>query len=389
MQSKALHNAWALGWASFWTDTASAIVTVLLPIFVLQVLGEEPAKLGMVAAIGTFVSFGLRWVAGWLSDLSGRAKLLAGIGYSLSALVKPLFALTSTWAGVAGLRALERTGKAIRSAPRDALLARIPPADAARAFGLHKALDLGGEATGIVLVASAFWLLATPTGDLVRLLLLATAVPGAVAVAIVWLAVREVPAAAPPAAGASRLGRIGRDTLTLALFLLVIIDQPLLVGRLAELGVPVPAIAGTVFAGHLLSIGAALFLGKRLHGSSDARLTAAAVALNLAALITLAVAPGAAPSALAVLAMLTAQSAIMVIARTRIAREDRAARGAAFGTFYLVVAVAGGGAAWAGGEIWTRFGFPTLAAALTAINLAFALPLAIRPWLARTRRAGR
>ena len=88
----------------------------------------------------------------------------------------------------------------------------------------------------------------------------------------------------------------------LALFLLVIIDQPLLIGHMAQLGIGVPAISGIVFAGHLLSIAAALFLGKRLDGKSEARLTAAAVALNLAALVTLATLWGTAITALAVFA---------------------------------------------------------------------------------------
>ena len=384
-----LHNAWAFGWASFTTDTASAMVTVLLPVFMLEVLGETPAKLGLVIGIGTFVSFALRWGAGWLSDVTRRPKLIAAVGYSLSAVAKPLFALCATWAGVAGLRVLERLGKAIRSAPRDALIAQTPESHAARAFGLHKALDLGGEATGMALVAGSFWLLVTPTDELVRGLLLATAIPGAVAVAIAWLVVREAPAPPPPTRTVPHLGRIGGRTLMLALFLLVIIDQPLLIGHMAQLGIGVPAISGIVFAGHLLSIAAALFLGKRLDGKSEARLTAGALALNLAALVTLAALWGTAITALAVFASLVAQSAMLVIARIRIARESREARGAAFGTFYLVVAVTGGTAAWAGGVVWTHFGFATLAAALAAINLAFALPLVIRPLLARAGVSGR
>lgn len=368
-----LHNAWALGWASFATDTASAMVTVLLPVFLLEVLGESPAKLGLVVGIGTLVSFGLRWIAGWIADRTRRPKLLAGAGYGLSAVAKPMFALCTSWGAVAGLRVLERFGKAIRSAPRDALIAGVPAPDAGRAFGLHKALDLGGEATGVVLVAAAFWLLAAPSHDLVRGLLAATAVPGLVAIAIVVLAVREAPApaAAPASSRETRLGWIGGDSVTLALFALAIIDQPLLIGRMAELDVPVPAIAGVVLAAHLASILIALWLGRRLDGRADARLTAAVMALNLAALATLAAVSGTAATTLAVIAALIVQSAVLVIARTRIAREGRAARGAAFGTFYLIVGLAGGAAAWAGGALWTRFGFPTLAAVLAVVNLGF------------------
>ncbi len=369
-----LHNAWALGWASFATDTASAMVAVLLPVFLLEVLGESPAKLGLVVGIGTLVSFGLRWIAGWIADRTRRPKLLAGAGYGLSAVAKPMFALCTSWGAVAGLRVLERFGKAIRSAPRDALIAGVPGPDAGRAFGLHKALDLGGEATGMVLVAGAFWLLASPSHELVRGLLAATAIPGLVAIAIVVLAVREAPMATPATGPPeTRLGRIGGDSVILALFALAIIDQPLLIGRMAELEMPMPAIAGIVLAGHLASILVALWLGRRLDGRADARLTAAVMALNLAALVTLALVSATGATTLAVIAALIAQSAVLVIARTRIAREGRAARGAAFGSFYLIVGLAGGAAAWAGGALWARFGFATLAAVMAAINLGFAV----------------
>ncbi|HHT00507.1 MAG TPA: hypothetical protein ENK73_06600 [Thiomicrospira sp.] len=109
-------NIWALGWVSFFTDLATAMIKPLIPIYVVLVLNQGMGKLGYVLAITGFVSYLLRWVGGYLSDRYHVTKLLLVIGYGLSAVMKPLFAFTAIWTSVAAVSATERLGKAIRSA---------------------------------------------------------------------------------------------------------------------------------------------------------------------------------------------------------------------------------------------------------------------------------
>lgn len=137
-------NIFALGWVSFFTDMASAMVKPLIPIYVVIVLNQGMDKLGYVLAITTLVSYLLRWVGGYLSDKFQITKPLLLIGYSLSAITKPLLAYTSSWVSVAAISATERLGKAIRSAPKDMLIsASAQQQNQGKAFGLHKTLDIG------------------------------------------------------------------------------------------------------------------------------------------------------------------------------------------------------------------------------------------------------
>ncbi len=112
-------NVVMLGWVSFFTDMASAMINPILPIFVVLFLHEGMDKLGLIVAIATFVSYALRLLSGYISDRYGIVKPLVVGGYALSALSKPLMGLSQGYHSVAGLNALERLGKGIRSAPKD------------------------------------------------------------------------------------------------------------------------------------------------------------------------------------------------------------------------------------------------------------------------------
>lgn len=150
-------NIWALGWVSFFTDLATAMIKPLIPIYVVLVLNQGIDKLGYVLAVTTLVSYLFRWLGGWLSDRYQVTKPFLLLGYGLSAVMKPLFSLAESWGSVAAISATERLGKAIRSAPKDVLIsASATPQQQGRAFGLHKTLDIAGEVLGGVL---AFMLL--------------------------------------------------------------------------------------------------------------------------------------------------------------------------------------------------------------------------------------
>ena len=190
-------NVVMLGWVSFFTDMASAMVTPILPIFLVTVLHQGVDKLGIVVAVATFVSYALRLLSGYLSDRYGIVKPLVVGGYALSAFAKPLIGFTHGYKSVAALRALERTGKALRSAPKDRMIAHYSPRrGSGRTFGFHKTMDIAGELGGTLLL---FGLLAWlgQSESVMRGIFFATLIPGLAGLAIVAFFVRDVPR--PPA----------------------------------------------------------------------------------------------------------------------------------------------------------------------------------------------
>jgi MFS family permease len=185
---------WLLGWVSLLTDAASEAIYPLLPFFLTTVLGSGPVALGLIEGVAEGTNSLLRIVSGRLSDRTRGRRRLVIAGYTLSSAARPLIALVTAWWQVLVIRFTDRIGKGVRSAPRDALLAYwAAPGDRGRLYGFHRAMDHSGAVVG-PLVASAF-LLAAP--GQYRTLFLLTAIPGAVAVALVWR-VRDVDAGLVP-----------------------------------------------------------------------------------------------------------------------------------------------------------------------------------------------
>ena len=184
---------WFLGWTSRFTDAATEMIYPLLPIYLSRVLGAGALSLGIIEGIAEGVNSILKLASGWWSDRRGRRRPLVILGYSLSGAARPLIALAGSWVHVLLIRAIDRTGKGIRGAPRDAMLAQFAGASSrGRIFGFHRAMDHTGAIVG-PLVATAF-LFFLP-GEY-RLLFALTAIPGAIAVVMLFL-VREPPAFAP------------------------------------------------------------------------------------------------------------------------------------------------------------------------------------------------
>ncbi|MCD6363354.1 MAG: MFS transporter [Synergistetes bacterium] len=181
-------NVVILGLVSFLNDTASEMIYPLLPIFITKVLGLSALALGGIEGIAESSSSLLKILGGYLSDRLGRRKLLALIGYTISAISKPLLGLSETGSGVMTLRFLDRAGKGIRTSPRDALIAdSTEPSLYGKAFGFHRAMDTLGAILG---PAIAFALLPRINFDY-RTLFILTAIPGAFAVMILAFHVRE------------------------------------------------------------------------------------------------------------------------------------------------------------------------------------------------------
>ncbi|RSS49068.1 MFS transporter [Streptomyces sp. WAC07061] len=134
------------------TDVSSEMVTAVLPLYLVAGLGLSPLGFGLLDGLYNGVSALVRLTGGHLGDRFGRHKALAGIGYGLSALCKPLLLLAHTLPAIGAVLALDRTGKGLRTAPRDALISlAADPAERGRAFGVHRAMDTAGALIGPVL----------------------------------------------------------------------------------------------------------------------------------------------------------------------------------------------------------------------------------------------
>jgi MFS family permease len=196
-------NVILLGVVSLLTDTATEMVIPLLPVF-LGTLGAGALALGWIEGLADAVASILKLVSGRWSDRMGKRRPLVLAGYGLASVVRPFIALAASAWHVLAVRVLDRVGKGLRTSPRDALIAAsVDPEHRAAAFGLHRAMDHTGAVIG-PLVAAAF-LLAWPE-DL-RTLFWLTAIPGALAVTVLLLGVREAepaPVSTAPVAPAVR-----------------------------------------------------------------------------------------------------------------------------------------------------------------------------------------
>ncbi|HEX9208720.1 MAG TPA: MFS transporter [Steroidobacteraceae bacterium] len=141
-----------LGLVSFLNDAASEMITPLLPIFLTATLGAGPTIVGLVEGLAEATASILKLVSGRLADRGVRAKSLVLGGYGLSNLARPLIGLAATWSAVLLLRFLDRVGKGLRTAPRDALIAAATaPAQRGRSFGFHRSMDHAGAVVGPLL----------------------------------------------------------------------------------------------------------------------------------------------------------------------------------------------------------------------------------------------
>jgi MFS family permease len=177
-----------LGFVSLFMDVSSEIVHALLPLFLTTVLGAGVAMVGLIDGLAEATASIMKVVSGYASDRTGRRKPLILLGYGLGAASKPLFALAGGPFLVMGARFIDRIGKGLRGAPRDALVADVTPAAIrGRAFGLRQALDTAGAFIGPLL---AIALMALFAGDF-RIVFWIAVIPGAIAVLLVLLGVED------------------------------------------------------------------------------------------------------------------------------------------------------------------------------------------------------
>jgi len=182
-----------LGWVSFFTDLASVIVSILIPFFLVLILKKSLATLGIVLAIATFVSYFFRILFGFISDRFQIFKPLVTLGYVVSAIAKPLFFFSHSAVSVGTLRATERMGKAIRSAPKDMIISTyVPHKKHGTIFGFHKMMDIAGELSGAILVGLVFYFIGQ-NESVFRNLFAFTAIPGILGITVMVFGVKDVP----------------------------------------------------------------------------------------------------------------------------------------------------------------------------------------------------
>ena len=181
-------GVWALGVVSLLSDFSSEMIHSLLPVFLVSVLGASAAAVGVLEGVSEALVLVVKMVSGTLSDWLGKRKALALAGYGLAALTKPLFPLADSFAVVFIARALDRIGKGIRGAPRDALITDLSP-EAVRgaSFGLRQSLDTVGAIAG-PLAATVIML---ASGGSFRLVFWVAVLPAIACVAVLALFVKE------------------------------------------------------------------------------------------------------------------------------------------------------------------------------------------------------
>lgn len=185
----------ALGFVSLFMDVSSEMIHSLLPVFLVSVIGASALSVGFLEGIAEATASITKIFSGVISDWVGRRKPLLLLGYGMAALTKPVFPLAGTLGTVLAARFLDRIGKGIRGAPRDALVAEVTPPDLrGAAFGLRQSMDTVGAFAGPTLAM----LLMVLSGDDFRLVFWVAVIPAFIAVAVILFAVRE-PAAEPSA----------------------------------------------------------------------------------------------------------------------------------------------------------------------------------------------
>jgi MFS family permease len=181
-------SVWALGLVSMFMDTSSELVHSLLPVFMVTALGSSMVTIGVVEGIAEAAAAFTKVFSGAISDFYGKRKVFVVLGYGLGAIAKPLFPLATTVGWVFTGRFLDRIGKGIRGAPRDALIADITALDLrGAAYGLRQSLDSVGAFVGPLLaVALMAWL-----ANDIKAVLWVAVVPAFIAVTLLVTTVRE------------------------------------------------------------------------------------------------------------------------------------------------------------------------------------------------------
>ncbi|MDB4908749.1 MAG: major facilitator superfamily 1 [Gemmatimonadetes bacterium] len=234
-------NIYAIAAVSFFTDASSEMIYPLLPVFLSTVLGASASFIGTIEGFAEATAALLKLFSGWWSDRVQKRKPLVVGGYVLASAVRPLIGFATSATQVLLIRVSDRVGKGLRNSPRDALIAdSVDPSIRGRAFGFHRASDHAGAVVGPLLAfAMLHW-----WGVPIRRVFLFAAIPGAIAVLVAIIAIKEVARRDTPTAGAPDLSQplgasFWRVLGVLVVFTLGNSTDAFLLLRATQLGVPI------------------------------------------------------------------------------------------------------------------------------------------------------
>lgn len=354
---------WALGFVSMLMDISSEMIHALLPVYLVTVLATSATTVGLIEGIAEATASITKVFSGALSDRLGKRKLLAVWGYGLAAFTKPIFPLAASVGWLVAARFIDRVGKGIRGAPRDALVADIAPAHLRGAsFGLRQSLDTAGAFMGPLLGIGFMWL----TANNFRAVFWVAVLPAFLALALMVFAVREPER--PPSLRKVRfplhreeLARLGRSYWMIiavaTVFTLARFSEAFLVLRAQALGVPlmlVPAVLVVMNVAYALS---AYPVGVLADNGGRHRLLAIGICLLGGADLVLAFVPGIAGMAIGVVLWGLHMGFTQGLFATLVAdNAPPELRGTAFGLFNLVTGGALLAASVFAGLLWDRLG---------------------------------
>lgn len=354
---------WALGFVSMLMDISSEMIHALLPVYMVAVLGTSTLAVGIIEGIAEATASITKVFSGALSDWLGKRKLLAALGYGLAAVTKPIFPLASSLDWLIAARFIDRVGKGIRGAPRDALVADIaPPELRGASFGLRQSLDTIGAFVGPLLAIGLMWL----TADHFQTVFWIAVIPAFLSVGLIIVAVKE-----PERPAALRRVRmpLHRDELrrlgttywwvvaVAAMFTLARFSEAFLILRAQSIGLPlalVPIVLVLMSLAYSLSAYPLGILSDRM---DKVTILIAGLGLLVVADVVLAFAGGIAAVGLGVVLWGLHMGFTQGLLATLIAETAPAElRGTAFGMFNLVCGLALLAASIIAGALWDTAG---------------------------------
>ena len=354
---------WALGFVSMLMDISSEMIHALLPVYMVAVLGTSTLAVGIIEGIAEATASITKVFSGALSDWLGKRKLLAALGYGLAAVTKPIFPLASSLDWLIAARFIDRVGKGIRGAPRDALVADIaPPELRGASFGLRQSLDTIGAFVGPLLAIGLMWL----TADHFQTVFWIAVIPAFLSVGLIIVAVKE-----PERPAALRRVRmpLHRDELrrlgttywwvvaVAAMFTLARFSEAFLILRAQSIGLPlalVPIVLVLMSLAYSLSAYPIGILSDRM---DKVTILIAGLGLLVVADVVLAFAGGIAAVGLGVVLWGLHMGFTQGLLATLIAETAPAElRGTAFGMFNLVCGLALLAASIIAGALWDTAG---------------------------------
>lgn len=377
-------TVWALGVVSLLMDLSSELVHALLPVYMTVVLGAGMVAVGLVEGIAEASASLVKVISGAASDKLARRKPLVLLGYGLAMLSKPLFPLADSVAVVLGARFMDRIGKGIRGAPRDALIADVaPPGLRGAAFGVRQALDTAGAILGPLAAIGLMLLLASD----VRAVLWFAVLPALASLAVLAWWVRE------PARAGARQRRVARASLREfdrgfwlivslgAVMTLARFSEAFLIIRAQDLGVALAFVPVVLIVMNLVYSAVAYPAGL----AADRGQRRALLAWGFLALIAADVLLGSTASQAGFFAGIVLWGAHMGLTQGLLSAmvadaAPETLRGSAFGVFHFVSGVALLMASVLAGWLWTVYGAAWAfyaGAAFTAIAL---LGLLVTSW---------